>query len=277
MKSAILFVLIVFNTVSAQPGDCTLGARIAGMGGAGTALSDPYASFNNVGGAAISRETTLVFSVRNLFTMGGLFAFGAAWNQQFRDGKFLIGLYRFGNDLFSENRVGIGYSHRIRSISLGLKVNYVQQMIETAGTSAAMVIEAGGVVLLGKRVSLGACIVNPNRASYGRISPEPVPVVLRAGLAWQPDEATTFSIDLRKSFHEATDGTRIALGMEYILGDVVALRAGTVFKPVVFSTGAGLALRKFRIDYGGMLDPFLGMSHEISVIYRFLKGVGHVY
>lgn len=269
MKPAIILCLIAFQPVFAQQGDYSFGARSTGMGGASTALADPYSSFNNAGGAAVCRQSTLVFSIRNLYSMEGMFAIGAAWNRQFRRGKLLVTLYRFGDDLFSDQKLGVGYSHRIRFISLGLKVSYFQQRIETSGTSTTILIEAGGMVLLGEHLRIGAFILNPNRASLGKVSPEPVPVVLKAGLAWLPGEGITFSLDIRKVIGDADDRPGVAVGLEYILRDIIPVRAGAVFNPAKFSAGTGLSLKKFRIDYGGIVDPFLGLSHEISVIYQF--------
>lgn len=268
LKSAVFIIVILSRPVSAQQGDFSVGARSMGMGGASTALADPLSAFNNIGGAAIPENSTLAFSVRNLYGLAGLFVLGAAWNQKFRQGAFVANLYRFGDPLFNELRIGMGYSHKIRFISLGLQVNYLQQSLESYGTNGTMLIEAGGMVTLLKGLYFGALIRNPNRARLGRTVPEYLPVILKAGLAYTPDDLTTLCLDLLSdNFHV----NRIGIGAEYVLKKVVPLRAGAVFNPPGMTAGIGIRLRRLVFDYGVALDPLLGISNQFSAIYQFLQ------
>jgi hypothetical protein len=268
LKSVILLSGIIFHSVSAQPGDYVLGARTSGMGGACTALADPFSVFNNVGGAAIPENSTLVFSIKNLYGLEGMFVLGAAWNQKIREGTFIASVYRFGDHLFSEHKIGIGYSHKIRFVSLGIQVNYLQQSLESSGTSGTLLIEAGGMVVILKGLTFGALIRNPNRARIGRTDPEYLPVIMKAGLAYAPDDLTTICLDiLRDKIH----CNRIGIGLEYNLKRVFPLRAGAVFNPSGMSAGFGIHLKRFKLDYGAELDPRLGITSQFSVIFQFFQ------
>ncbi|MBR9997818.1 MAG: hypothetical protein KFF73_02550 [Cyclobacteriaceae bacterium] len=266
MKPATLIVVVIFHSVSAQQGDYSLSARSSGMGGAHSAIADPFSTFNNIGGAAIPEKTTLIFAIKNLYSIEGLFAMGAACNQKFREGTFVFSLYRFGDRLFSEHKIGIGYSHKIRFISLGIQVNYLQHSVEASETSGTLVIEAGGIVTILPGLTLGAYMLNPNKATIGRTLTEPVPVIMKTGLAWEPDPGILLSIDLHRG---PDDRNQVSMGMEYILNEVFPLRVGGVFDPTRFSAGFGIILKRLTIDYGAELDPRLGMTNQFSVIFKF--------
>jgi hypothetical protein len=268
LKSTVFIIVIVSHPVSAQQGDFPVGARSMGMGGAGTALADPFSAFNNIGGAAIPENSTLVFSIKNLYGLAGLFVLGASWNHKIRQGAFVTSLYRFGDPLFNELKIGFGYSHKIRFVSLGLQVNYLQQSVENYGTSGTLLIEAGGIVTILKGLSFGALIRNPNRARLGRSAPEYLPVILKAGMAYTPDELTTLCLDIvSDNFHN----NRIGIGLEYMLKKVVPLRIGVVFNPPGMTAGIGIRLRRLGFDYGTALDPRLGISGQFSAVYQFLE------
>jgi hypothetical protein len=268
LKSMILLSGIIFHSVSAQQGDYVLGARSSGMGGACTALSDPFSVFNNVGGAAIPENSTLVFSVKNLYGLEGMFVLGAAWNQKIREGTFIASIYRFGDHLFSEHKIGVGYSHKIRFVSLGMQVNYLQQSLESSGTYGTLLIEAGGMVMILKSLTFGALIRNPNRARIGSNDPEYLPVSMKAGLAYAPDDLTTLCVDiLRDDIHP----NRIAIGLEYNLKQAFPLRAGAVFNPPGISAGFGIRLNRLNFDCGAELDPRLGINSQFSVIFQFFQ------
>lgn len=268
LKSTVFIIVIFSHPASAQQGDFSLGARSMGMGGAGTALADPYSAFNNIGGAAIPENSTLVFSIKNLYGLEGLFVLGTSWNQKIRQGAFVTSIYRFGDPLFSELKIGLGYSHKIHFISLGLQVNYLQQSVENYGTSGTLLIEAGGIVTILKGLYFGALIRNPNRARLGHAAPEYLPVILKAGLAYTPDDLTTLCLDIvSDDFH----GNRIGIGLEYMLKKIVPLRVGAAFNPPGMAAGIGIRLRRLDFDYSTELDPRLGISGQFSVVYQFLQ------
>jgi hypothetical protein len=268
MKPAMFLPLVISHVVLAQQGDYSLGARSSAMGGAHVTLYDQYAVFNNPGGVASLDKSAILFSVKNLYTMRGLSVLGTAYNHQYRQGAFMISLYRFGDQLFNEHKIGMGYSHKISFVSLGIQLNYLQHAIRSIGSSGSFVIEAGGMAMIFPGITLGAYIFNPNRAVMDGFSVEPVPVMLKTGIAYQPDERTLLVCEVhRYPDHSA----RTKAGMEYILKERFPLRTGVVFKPVRISIGFGIYLKKFRLDYSAEMDPELGMTNQFSVIYLMGK------
>lgn len=267
MKPAFFIVLVVFHSVCAQQGDYSMGARSTGMGGADVALADAFSAFNNMAGVASQEKSSIIFSIKNLYTLESLFSVGASYNQKYRQGAFLVSLYRFGNLLFSEHKFGIGYSHRIHFVSLGAQVNYLQHRIESFGTSGSFVIELGSMAEIFPGLILGALIFNPNRATIGPSVREPLPVMMKTGIAYQPDNKTTLSCEVQRG---PDAKTLFKIGLEYVLKEVFPIRVGAVLNPARISYGFGLNLKKFQLDYGTELHPRLGMTHQFSIAYLLL-------
>jgi len=268
MKPAIYLFLVIPCAAMAQQGDYSMGARSSALGGTQVALTDQYSVFNNPGMVASLQKSAILFSVKNLYAMEGLYAFGAAYNHQYRQGAFMISLYRFGDQLFSEHKIGLGYSHGIRFVSLGIQVNYLQHAIESIGSSGSLVIEAGGMARIFPEITLGAYVFNPIRAEMRGYSSESVPVVMKVGLAYQPDEKTLLICEAERDLNTPT---LIKVGMEYILKEKLPLRTGVVFNPSRISVGFGIYLKKFELDYSAEMDPELGMTNQFSITYLIEK------
>lgn len=268
MKPAFFLVLVISQLVYAQQGDYSMGARSLGIGGADTALPGTFSCFNNQAGACRQEGSSFLFSVRNLYSLNGLFVLGAAYNLRYRHGAFLFNLYRFGDQLFSEHKLGLGYSHLIRFVSLGIQVNYLQQKLYSSGTRGAFLIEAGAMAEIVPGLILGVYLLNPNRATFGGESRDPLPIMMKAGIAYQPEDNATISFDVQRGPGEYI---RARFGVEYVLKNLVPLRSGVSFNPTKWAFGLGICLKKFSLDYGFRLDPLLGITHEISVFYQPAK------
>jgi len=268
MKPAFYLVLVISPSLFAQQGDYSMGARSLGIGGADAALPGNFSCYNNPAGACRQEGSSFLFTIRNLYSLNGLFAMGAAYNLKYRNGAFLLTLYRFGDQLFSEHKLGIGYSHQIRFVSLGIQVNYLQQQLYASGSRGSFLIEVGGMAEIIPGVLIGAYLLNPNRATIGKDSREPLPVMMKTGVVYQPDDKISACFDVQRGPGRFT---RARLGMEYVLGDLVPLRSGVVFNPARWAFGLGILLKKFTLDYAFSLDPLLGLTHEISVHYQPVK------
>src|SRR5687767_3232546 len=86
-----------------------IGARAAGLSGAAVTLPDVWALRNNIAGIAELKETQLGTHFENRFGISAFnsVAFAAAFPTQ-SHGTFGLEAYRFGDNLYSNQRVGIG-------------------------------------------------------------------------------------------------------------------------------------------------------------------------
>ncbi len=264
MKPTLILLVFAVHSAYSQQGDYTLGARSFGMGSANTALPDYFSSFNNIGGLASTDRSSILFTIKNLYAVDGLNSLGAAYNHKFAKSAFAFSLYRFGDQLLNEHKIGLGYSHKIGFVSLGAQINYLQYSVKSYGTVGAFVIEFGGMANIFPKILVGAYIFNPSLTKIGNEQKEPLPIIIKAAIAYQPDTKTTLTIEARQKINFTTG---IKIGLEYIFKEKFPLRTGIILRPPRFSCGFGIHLRKFQMDYATSIDPHLGMSNQLSIAY----------
>jgi hypothetical protein len=96
-----------------------------------------------------------------------------------------------------------------------------------------------------------------------------LPLNYKAGIAYQYNHRDTFNQHflLTGSWEKSTWRTgRLAMGLEYSILDLVALRGG--ISSMAWTAGAGLQYAGVRLDYA-LSGEALGLSHRFSLAYRF--------
>jgi hypothetical protein len=82
----------------------------------------------------------------------------------FVGGVTSVGAFRFGDDLYNEQMVSLGFGNKFGIASLGVKANYIQYQADGFGTYGAVSIDFGGLAELTDQLSIGAYITNLNQA-----------------------------------------------------------------------------------------------------------------
>ena len=116
------------------------------MGETTVSISDPWAVFINSAGIADVNSGMAMFSYQNKYATAGLNTFGAAYIQPLSFGTGGLSVYRFGDDLFNEQKVGLSFADKIGIVSLGSTLNYIQYQIEGLGSKGLFSIDFGGLV-----------------------------------------------------------------------------------------------------------------------------------
>lgn len=261
----VLCLLILFNsTLCAQQGHYSLGARSMSMAHASLTIFDDFAAFNNIAGLAKTENHSLFFSCKNHYGLKGLFTIGTGYNSRLFSGVGSINFFRFGDQFFNEHKIGLGFSHKIRFISLGLQLNYIQLNMEGYGRRRWFVFEFGGIAEISKKTVIAAHIFNLNNTAF-RNGISSLPVIIKGGISYRPIELLMFNIEYE---HTSDQYSLIKIGMEYALKGKVFLRTGMVIGSNKPTFGIGFQPRKFYINYSVEIHPFLGYSQELSIRYK---------
>ncbi|MFD2203253.1 hypothetical protein [Shivajiella indica] len=262
------FSLVLFNNIFAQSGNETLpkGARSTGMGDAHVTLGDVWSVFNNIGGLSRIESSQVTFSYDHRLNLEELTTLAAAIAFKKDNSAFGLGVSNFGSDYFSQSQLGLGFSNQLGIASLGIKVTYFQTSIEGFGTGRAAIIEFGGVAELSPELFFGAHIYNPNRARYGKNSPDHLPTVVKAGLSYRASDRVMLNIEAEK---DILLEPLVKIGLEYNMLEKVWARTGlNTFAQSLFF-GIGFKTRKIQIDYAMTQHPQLGFTHHFSFNYSF--------
>jgi len=263
----ILFcILLAYMNARAQNGNYELGARSLGLSGTTITLSDTFAGFNNIGALADQDGISLCFSSAMLYGIPELLKIGIGLNGELFNGVGSVNIYRFGNQNLSEHKIGVGYSHRIRFISLGIQLSYIQFLISNYGSAGTLSLEFGGLIKFSSKVVLGGYFFHPLEISQRFKQLSFLQTLLKTGLSYRPSENLMANIEYKWNGNMMHF---LIFGIEYLVRGKIALRTGFNIETLQSTLGIGFRPETFRLDYAIMIHPLLGVSHEFSFNINF--------
>lgn len=255
------------------------GARVLGMGGAGTALThDISALYYNPAGLGLLDTRQVSLMRANLYGGASYDYLGYAQNFSKRPGGWGVQVMRLGisgaerRDATNTAIGSFGYSETalglamgvpgtfVPGLSLGAGFKYLQRTL--AGSSDKhMGLDLGAQYgpLLGERLNIGLTMNNAVQKTSGDTT-DALPMGIRFGAAYRFARPFLLSADV------ASRG-QMRFGAEYAMG-WAALRLG--YGADGLSFGGGLAIKKaLLVDLAVVSNPTFGMSQRLSLGYRF--------
>ncbi|MEP5612830.1 MAG: hypothetical protein ABJP45_11300 [Cyclobacteriaceae bacterium] len=269
MKKLLFHFFITFSLYThSQDGKFNLGARHASLAGASVTIADAYSLFNNIGGLGRIESHQVFGSYQNRFGIKEFQIVGAGAIYHSSFGNAGLGFYKFGDNLFSQQRIHLGLGNKFQMVSLGASVDFIQYQISSIGTKQAVSIEFGGIAEITKHLFFGAHIFNLNQANLVKETGEKVPVVMKTGISYRPSTELFLNLEIEKDhgFDEV-----FKVGLEYQIVGNVFVRTGISTRPFLSAFGVGFHPAKLRFDYAYLNDNNLGAIHEISLGYSFQK------
>lgn len=263
-------ILYLFPTIAHAQSDAPFGARAAALGNASATLPDLWALHNNVAGIGSLQQAQLGvyaenrFGMRELNTVALLAAFPTT-----KYGAYGVSFSRFGDELYSQQHLGIGVGHKLGQFSLGAKLDVWQIAVEGYGSQKAAALSVGGQAEIIPDLYFGACASNVNQAKLAAFEDERLPTTMKAGLSYRPYRKLLVAAETEKNIdHDAS----FKAGIEYqALEEKLYLRSGFTSLTNTLSFGAGFRARYLLIDYAFGNTSLLGNSHHLSVSYLFSK------
>lgn len=245
------------------------GARAVGLANAAVTLSDAWALTNNIGGLGWLTRPTIGVYGDNRFGVSAFRTGALTGAAPIRGGSGGVGGFdvaRFGDEIYSETRAGLGYAYRQGPFSLGIKADMWQLATEGLQSRRAVAISAGGLVQLRPKLWLGAYGYNLNQTKLNKDTGERLPTLLKGGLSYRPSDKLLVNLEVHKNVDLAA---AVAGGFEYQPHPVVAVRAGFNALTEAFNFGLGAQTRGFQLDYALGTQSRLGLSHSVGLTYTF--------
>jgi len=262
------------------------GSRALGMGGAFTAISDDAtAAYWNPAGLSCLEQTGITGFHSSLFEGSSLDFFSIGY-PTVRFGGLGFAFLRVGTDGiqtyddrsgslgqidFSQSEMIFSYGRKIPfNVNVGASVKIVnQRMGELSADGAGFDIGAFYSVPYVKGVALGLHLRDLPGAKLKLVDQvEKTPRTVRIGASYRDSlrdgrDVVLFALDA--SLPEKAN-TNVSVGGEYVIDQLVALRAG--FKEGKLSAGAGVRWRNYSLDYS-LGNSELGNLHQFSVSATF--------
>ncbi len=246
----------------AQSVPTELGARAAGMGYASAVSHDEWSLFNNVAGLAWQTEISATFAYEVLPDLQGANRMAAGISLPTKIGVAGMGLFKFGDALYSEQVASGAFSNKLGIASLGLKADYIQYEAAGTPTRNTVSVSFGGIAALTSEISVGAYIANLNQAKINET--ERLPTKLVAGISLKPDTHLTITSQVVKDLlFDATWKT----GAEYSLNGKIFFRSGFNLNPTAGFFGLGFNSRKIKCDFSARLHSFPANAYQASAAY----------
>lgn len=237
-----------------------------GMSNISSPLSNSWSVFNNPAGLANHDTFDAVFAYQTIFDFAPFNTVSAAINYPTTLGQTAIGVYRFGDDIFSTSMLSVGFGRKIGIISLGAKMNYLQYRIDGFGKRAIGLAEMGAIGKVTPSLTFGMHIYNFTQSVISESTGEKVPVIIRLSAAYALSEQADLFIEGEKDIEEQAD---VRFGLRYRIIEALELRTGFSTQINRMSFGAGIFISRFRVDYALRANETISATHNFGLTYRF--------
>ena len=271
MSNVLSLLVVIFSwqySLFAQSSSTLMGARAAGIGYSSSTLTDEWSVFNNVAGLAKVTAIVAAFTYDVQPSFKPFNKAAATFNCPLKIGVAGLGLFRFGDDLYSEQLITLGYGSSFGLASLGVRVNYIQYNIQGFGRKGVVTVSFGGIAELTKRVFLGAHVININQPKLSALDEERIPTVLVAGVLVKPSDDATVTAEIEKDLDHRP---AVKAGIEYRILKRFFVRTGFRIQPNTGFFGFGFKPTRYSIDYAFQYNQGIASRHQASISYKLNK------
>jgi hypothetical protein len=243
-----------------------MGARSWGIGNATVAIADNYSVFNNPAGLGFLKENFTSASYHARYNIAGLQNLSLSSNYNTKYVNVGLGVERFGDKLYNEQKLGLALAKSTNRVSLGLKVSYFQAAIENFASKNTLLTEFGVMTKLSSKVQMGFHAYNLTGAKL--FASQRIPTVLRLGVSFTPTKQILLVTEAEKDIEQPT---LIKAGLEYQIVKNFYLRTGITSKLNNAHFGFGFQSKQFLFDYAASSHSVLGFSHHLTISYQLTK------
>ncbi|TAE75823.1 MAG: hypothetical protein EAZ85_01455 [Bacteroidetes bacterium] len=275
----LIFIHLFFGKylLLAQFEPLSIGARSQGMGQIQTTITDSWAIFNNIGQLGKLKQKEAMIAYTSRFQTNAFQTIAAGYVHQLENkkdksnpkklGTIGLGIEKFGDNLYHELKIGIGYGINIENAGIGIRINYIQQYYQQLGTRGNISIDVGSQVRVHKNWYIAGFVSNLNNtelsSDYG--ANLRIPTIMRAGILYEPLENIKIATEIEKDLRFLP---LFRMGIEYEWRKNWCIRTGFSPEPSVWSAGLGWKSKKWIFDYALQPRHLLGISHHFSLIFK---------
>lgn len=262
MRWLFLLLLLACPSVKAQT-SMEGGARVAALGGAGTALTGESWGHANPASWATLSERHVGFFATQAFGLEALQLGALHVVYPFAVGTMAVGARTFGYEAYRETRFEWGGARGFslgttRQFNLGIKFQYLQVSVPGYGSGNTITAGIGGLVQVLPGFDLGFHATNLHQPS---IAADELARTLAIGIAYAPIPSLRVVTDVYKDVRFPLS---LRAGIEAQPVKVLSIRAGTTTAPARISTGVGLHVGRIVADLAAERHVYLGWSPAIA-------------
>lgn len=268
IRYKISFLLIFMGISFGAYGQFSIGARGVSLGQATTALTEnEWSLYSNP--AFLNSETTSVgfYGLRNygFAEITDMAAFGSLPTSF---GTGAVGVHRYGDNLYNETNMRLGYKNEWQQLHIGLILNYNHLSFGGPyGSGGAFGIDVGLGVQITNQFWIGAKATNINQPTYSFSSgDEDLARDLSIGFSYALEETALFVMDIVKDvrFPVSYRG-----GLEVNIINELTGRIGITTESLTYSFGLGYEKDFLAVNLAVQQHHLLGLSPGLDLIFKF--------
>jgi hypothetical protein len=261
--------VLIFGVMSSPAySQLIMGAKGLGMGQAATALPGyDWSLFSNP--ALLNGNDTSVgfYGLRN-YGFAEITDMSAMASMPTGYGVAALGFHRYGDNLFNETRIRLGYKNEWQMLHFGLVANYNHISFgANYGSGGALGLDVGIAAEITDDLWVGARSTNVNRPEYQYQSMnEYLPREISIGLSYGLNELAILAFDMVKDvrFPASYRG-----GLEISVIENLKGRIGVTTEPLSYSMGFGYGMDQWDINFAVQKHELLGFSPGIDFMIYF--------
>jgi len=245
------------------------GARSSALGYAATALAGDAGSHMNPALRALHEQPVAVVFVRQSFGLSPLRYGTAHLAVPLRGFVASGGAGTFGFSDYRELHLNLGAARSVRlgttrALHLGVNLRYHHLRIPGFGRGGALAGNVGIAAEVLPTLMLGAHATNLLGAALAPTVP--VPQTLAVGLGYLASRNVRVLADVVKDLDAPVS---LRTGLEVVLVELLALRAGAATQPRRWTAGTGVELGALSADLAAERHPELGWSPSAALSIRW--------
>jgi hypothetical protein len=265
-KLLILSLITQFAYASGEP--YPIGARSWAMGNSLVAVADRFSVINNPAGLGFLKGSFVNVGYHARYNVAGLQTVSLSGNYDSKIANFGIGLEKFGDKLYNEQKFGFAIGKSTQRFALGLKLNYLQATIENLSNQKTFLSEFGVIAKLSSKFQMGFHGYNLTGAKL--YASQKIPTVIRLGAGFTPTKQILITVEAERDLDYPTI---FKAGIEYQIVNNVFFRTGITSKINNAHFGFGIAKKNLTLDYAASTHQSLGFSHHLALSYSLSKNI----
>lgn len=268
IRNKISFVFIFLGISTSAYSQISMGARGLGLGHATNALPDySWSLFSNP--ALISSDTPKIgfYGLRN-YGFAEITDMAALGSVPTKFGSTALGFHRYGDSIFNETRVRLGYKNEWEQLHFGFALNYNHISFGGVyGSGGALGVDVGVAAQVSDQLWIGAKAMNINQPAYNFSgTEEDLPRDLSIGFSYLIENRALFMMDVVKDvrFPVSYRG-----GLEIDIIQELKGRIGVTTEPLTYSFGLGYGKDFWGVNFAIQHHQLLGLSPGFDLLFKF--------
>ncbi len=268
IRNKISFLIIFCGISTGVYAQFSIGARAISLGQAATSLADDeWSLFSNPAFLNSESISAGFYGLRN-YGFAEITDMAAYGSIPTSFGTGALGIHRYGDNLYNETRVRLGYKNEWQQLHFGVVVNYNHISFGGPyGSGGAFGIDLGIATQVLDQLWIAAKTTNLNQPAYSFSSGnEDLARELSIGFNYTLEETALFVMDVVKDvrFPVSYRG-----GLEVSIIDELKGRVGVTTEPLTYSFGLGYGKDFWDINLAVQQHHLLGLSPGFDLLFKF--------